>query len=108
MLGAADAMRRQRDALVLACAALFALLVGGDEARLAGSVLALVAALLDLAPASARGVPAWAGRLAIAVALVAWAVALRAALATEVVYSVAMVVVLVAGVLRGAGRPAER
>jgi hypothetical protein len=108
VLGAADAMRRQRDALVLACASLFALLVGGEAARLAGSVLALVAALLELAPASGREIPAWAGRVVIAAALVAWGVALRAALATEVVYSVAMVVVLAAGVLRGAGRPAER
>jgi hypothetical protein len=46
--------------------------------------------------------------VALGAALIAWVVAVRATLATEVVYSVAMVAVLTAGVLRGAGRPAQR
>jgi hypothetical protein len=108
VLAAADAVRRQRGALVLACAGLFALLVGGEEARLAGGLLAVVASLVDLARAAEWALPAWSGRAAIGTALVAWVMAVRAALATEVVYSVAMVAVLVAGALRGAGRPAER
>lgn len=108
VLGAADAVRRRRGALVLSCAALFALLVGGIEARLAGGVLALVAALADLAPREGRAWPAWSGRAAIGAALLAWVVAIRTTLAVEVVYTVAMVAVLTAGVLRGAGRPVER
>jgi hypothetical protein len=108
VLGAADAVRRHRGALVLSCAALFALLVGGIEARLAGGVLALVAALADLAPREGQAWPAWSGRAAIGAALLAWVVAIRTTLAVEVVYTVAMVAVLTAGVLRGAGRPVER
>jgi hypothetical protein len=108
VLGAADAVRRRRDALVLACAALFTLLVGGDAVRLAGGVLAVAASLVDLAPLAPRVLPVWSGRVLIGVALVAWLAALRATLATEVVYSVALVAVLTAGVLRGAGRPAGR
>lgn len=108
VLGAADAVRRQRSALVLACVALFALLVGGEQARTAGALLSLVAALFELAPAMPRPTPAWAVRAGLAVALAAWGMALRPALATEVVYSVGMVVVLAVGVLRGAGRPGER
>jgi hypothetical protein len=108
VLAAADAVRRHRGALVLASAGLFALLVGGGEARLAGGLLALVASLIDLTRAAGWALPAWSGRVAIGAALVGWVVAIRAALATEVVYSVAMVAVLTAGVLRGAGRPAER
>jgi hypothetical protein len=108
VLGTADAVRRHRGATVLACAALFALLVGGDEARLAGGVLALVASVVELGLRTGWALPAWSGRVALGVALIAWVVAVRATLATEVVYSVAMVAVLTAGVLRGAGRPAER
>lgn len=108
VLATADAVRRHRGALVLACAALFALLLGGDEARVAGGVLALLASVVELGPRAGWTLPAWSGRVAIGAALVAWLVAVRATLATEVVYSVAMVAVLTAGVLRGAGRPAER
>jgi hypothetical protein len=107
VLGAADAVRRRRGALVLACAALFALVVGGDDARLAGGLLALLASVVDLAPLARRALPGWGGRVVLAAALAAWLVALRATLAMEVVYSVAMAMVLTVGVLRGAGRPAE-
>ena len=108
VLAAADAVRRHRRALLVACTALFAILVGGDAARGWGGVLAFVAALFDIVPATPRVIPPWAARATLGVALVAWGAALRAMLATEVVYSVAMVVVLAAGALRGAGRPAER
>ena len=108
VLAAADAVRRHRSALLVACAALFAILVGGDAVRGWGGVLAFVAALFDIAPATPQVMPPWAARAVLGVALVAWGAALRTALATEVVYSVAMVVVLAAGTLRGAGRPAER
>ena len=108
VLAAADAVRRHRSALLVACAGLFAILVGGDAVRGWGGVLAFVAALFDIAPATPQVMPPWAARAVLGVALVAWGAALRTALATEVVYSVAMVVVLAAGTLRGAGRPAER
>lgn len=107
LLAAADAVRRRRLALLAVCAALFALLTGDETARAPGMVLAAAASLADVVPAMVRAVPAWLARVALGAAAVAWTLALRATLATEVVYSVAMVVVLTAGLLRGAGRPVE-
>jgi hypothetical protein len=106
VLGAADGVRRARSGPVVASVALFALLVGGWDAAVPGLVLASLAAALELA-ATWRAVPATVARVALGAGLVAWAVALRATLPEEVVYSVALVVVLAGGVLRGAGRPAD-
>jgi hypothetical protein len=92
---------------VVASVALFVLLVGGWGAAVPGLVLASLAAALELAPATWRAVPSAVTRIALATGLVAWAVALRATLPEEVVYSVALVVVLAGGVLRGAGRPVD-
>jgi hypothetical protein len=108
VLAAAEAVRRHRSGLVLACLALFGLLVAGEEARVASGVLAGLAALIDLTPAPSRATRGWLGRLALGAALLAWGGVLRPALASEVVYSTAMVLVLTVGVLRGAGRPVER
>jgi hypothetical protein len=108
VLAATDAVRRRRLPLLAACAALFALFIGGEAVVVPGMALAVVASLAEAWPARMRHVPGWSGRAALGVAAAAWSFALRAALATEVVYSVAMVLVLTAGVLRGADRPAER
>lgn len=107
LLAAADAVRRRRPAVLVACAALFALLAGDETARAPGMVLTVVASLADVVPATVRAVPAALARVALGAAAVAWTLALRATLATEVVYSVAMVAVLTAGLLRGAGRPVQ-
>jgi len=102
-----DAARRRRVPVLLACAALFTLLAGDDAGHAPGMALAVLASLWELVPACApRSATVRSGRAALAAALVAWTIALRGTLATEVVYSVAMVVVLTAGALRGAGRSA--
>jgi hypothetical protein len=102
VVAAADAVRRRREALAAACAALFVIVAGDPGAATTGLLLAVAASAAELVPMVAwPSWRPWAARVLAALAVASFAGGLRQALGGEVVYSVAMTAVLLAGVLRG-------
>ncbi len=96
VLGAVVAAVGARWPHLMACAGLFAIVCGGPSAWWAGMSLTLIASLMSLAPGM-RDMPV---RMVMLAAAGCGMVALRATLGSEVVYSAAMLLAIIIGMLR--------
>jgi hypothetical protein len=96
VLGAVVAAVAARWPQLMACAGLFAMVCGGPPAWWAGMSLTLIASLMSLAPRM-RDLPL---RMVMLAAAGCGMVALGATLGSEVVYSAAMLLAVIIGILR--------